>query len=365
MIYERRYLQYNNLVFDGYDMISDFNSEASFKGSSTEISYGHGSYRPFKANYLFVRERTVNMTITLKMKKIPCEYREYYVRFAMEELAKPGILWSIRNNELYWAVAVTENVAEVINNRKDIYEIDVSFIIPGGIWHKADKQKTFLLPYDVCLFMECKGYKTLHPCKESAGGDCCESCAEEKISEKANCFCCCTNDLTPDMALCYHEDELQEFYTCNTPFQLVIDCDAAEKFNHDEYFGQRLCTEDGCESSVIAGQIYSETEIPTEDVTVVLKGKMTNPWITINDNTNIIKGEYDGTLVIKSNGDVYYITGEDCKCETLLDPTVWVIPSGEEYGWTIYPGTNRVVINLNNCCQGVACVWIQHDAIAL
>lgn len=364
MIYQRRYLQFNDLVFDGYDMISDFNSEVSFKGSSTEYTFGHGSYRPFKTNYLFVRERTVNMTISLNMKKIPCEYREYYIQFATEELARPGILWSIKNGEVLWAVAVAENVSEVINLRKDIYELDVSFIIPGGIWHKADKQKTFMLPYDVCLFMECKGYKTLHPCKDSDGGGCCEGCVAEAIAQDSNCHCCCVDAITADMALCYHLDELQDFYTCDTPYQLVYDCVAAEKFNHEKFFGQRLCTHDPCDDSMIVGRIYSETDIPTDDVTVIIDGKMKNPWIEINGNTNIIEGEYDGSLIIKSSGDVYYQKSECCEPE-LLDPSVWIVPAGNVYGWTINPGENSVIVRLNECCVGVACVYIQHDSITI
>lgn len=364
MIYTRRYLQYNDLVFDGFDMISDFNSEVSFKGSSTEYSYGHGSYRPFKANYLFVRERTVNMTISLKMKKIPCEFRPFYIQFALEELAKPGILWSIRNNELLWAYAVTENVAEVINNRKDIYEIDVSFIIPGGIWHKADKQKTFLLPYDVCLFMECKGYKKLYPCKSSEGANCCESCIEERIQENNNCHCCCVDDLTPDMALCYHEDELQRYYSCDTPYQLVYDCVRANKFNNEKFLGQRICNHDVCEDSMIVGKFYSETDIPTEEMTIIIDGKMKNPWIEINGNTNIIEGEYEGSLIIKSNGDVYFQWDECCEPE-LLDPSVWIVPTGNVYGWTINPGENSIIVRLNECCGGISCVYVQHNPITI
>lgn len=365
MIYERLYIQFNDLVFDGFDMISDYDGDVSFKGSSQEYSYRHGSYRPFKANYLFVAERTLSITITLNMKKLPCDFRKYYIRFVNEQLAKPGKLWSVKNGELLWAIAAVDGISENYSRRDEQLVYDINFVIPGGIWYKADKQKTFLTPWDICTFMECMDYRTYQPCR-SAGGDtnCCDICENIALEEKTDCSCCCENDLTPDMALCYHLGELHNFYSCFSKYKIVYDCIAAEKFNKDEHFGQRLCTEDGCEDSVIAGQIYSETEIPTEDVTVIIRGKMVNPWITINDNTNIIEGEYDGTLIIKSNGDVYYQKSECCDPE-LLDPSVWIVPEGEIYGWTINPGTNKVIINLNACCQGSACVWIQHEAIAL
>ena len=352
MIYERLYLQFNDLVFDGFDMISDYDEEITFKGSSTEYSYGHGAYRPFKRKYLFVSETSVSLTITLKLKKVPCDQREFYVRFVKEELAKPGKLWAIENGTLIYAIAAVENISPNFSRSKDKLEYNVSFVIPGGLWYKADKRKTFLVPYDVCYLMDCKGYRKINEC------DCCGCEADE-----VDCSCCC-DSITEDMALCHHEDELQAYYSCFTPYRVVYDCDLAQKFSANKYLGQRLCVKDVCGDSVIAGRIYSETEIPTEDVTVIISGKMKNPWIDINGNTNIIEGEYDGDLIIKPNGDVYYKQGECCQGD-LLDPTVWSVPAGNEYKWTINPGYNSVVVHLNECCVGATCVYVQAEAIAL
>ena len=116
---------------------------------------------------------------------------------------------------------------------------------------------------------------------------------------------------------------------------------------------------------MITGRIHSETEIPTEDVTGILSGKMTNPWIEINGNTNIITGEYDGDLIVKPNGDVYYTENRECCEPTLLEPDVWVIPEGQRWGWEVIPGDNSIVIHLNNCCHGASCVWLQYESIAI
>lgn len=359
MIYERLYIQFNDLVFDGFDMISDYDSELTFKGSSTEYSYGHGSYRPFKRNYLFVAERSVTMTITLNLVKIPCDQRRFYIKFAEEELAKPGKLWCIKNGELLWAVAVVENISENFSRSKNKLVYNISFVIPGGIWYKADTHKTFLLPWNVCSFMECKDFRDPEPCLE-----CCETCTDTLIN-KDDCSCCCTDSITEDMALCHHLDDLQSYYTCDTQYQIRYDCELAERFSHEKYLGSRLCVEDVCKDGIIAGQFYSNTDIPTEDVTVIITGQMHNPWITINDNTNIIEGDYDGALIIKPNGDVYYQKDKDGCCEPeLLDGTVWSVPSGNEYGWTVNPRTNSIIVNLNVCCNA-ACVYIQAEAIAL
>lgn len=371
MYYFKRYLQFNDLVFDGYDMISNYDEPLQYKGSSTAYSYGHGSYALFKSDVLYVSERQVNMTITLKLRKIPCEYREFYIQFAEQELGKPGRLWAIKNNEIIWAFARVNNMRPVNNGRQNEVEWDIEFIIPGGVWHKADKEKTFLLPYDPCSLMDCKGFYDYNPCAtQTGGGDCCEACEDNHImwGQIDGCGCCCDNDLKADMALCYHQKELQKFYSCDTPYQLVYSCEAAEKFSTEPALGQRLCVDDICDQSIIAGRIYSETDIPTENVTITLVGDSVNPRININGNVNVIEGEYSGKLTILPSGDIYYqpCGTEDCYCEPeLLEPSVWVIPEGNTYGWTIKPQLNSVIVELNICCSqcGMACIYIDHTAI--
>lgn len=367
MYFDKRYLQFNDLVFDGYDMISNYDEPLQFKGSSTAYSYGHGSYAPFKNSYLYVSERQVNMTITLKLKKLPCEYREYYVRFAIQELSKPGKLWAIRGNEVLWANARVNNLRPVNNGKHDEVVYDVEFVVPGGVWYKADKQRTFLLPYEICGLMDCKGFEEYNPCVTSkGGGDCCDACQTNRAEEihRDLCGCCCDTEVTPDMALCFHKDELQQFYGCDTPYQLKYDCEAAQRFSTEPALGQRFCVTDVCDESIISGRFYSETDIPTEELTITLTGDMKNPWITINGNTNIIEGEYHGKLIIHSNGDVYYEPDECCEPE-LLDITVWNIPKGMEYGWTVYPNLNSITVYMNNCCSqsGLACVYVDHAPI--
>ena len=294
------------------------------------------------------------MTITLDMAKIPCDERKFYIRFVDEQLAKPGKLWSIKNDTLLWAIAAVESISENYSRRQDRLIYDVNFVIPGGIWYKADMERTFLVPWDICTFMDCLGYKDVNPCCD------CESCSEPNNED----CCCCCDSVTEDMMLCKNLDLLQSWYTCDVGHKVVYDCEKAELFKHDRHLGQRLCVDDTCDVGVIAGQIYSDTEIPTEDVTIVLQGKMTNPWININGNINVIEGEYDGILTIRPNGDVYYSENECCEGE-LLDPSVWSIPEWNRWGWEIVPGNNSVIIYLNECCTGASCVWFQYNSIAL
>lgn len=357
--YTRRLVQFNNLVFDGADMLSNMDNSISFKGEGQSYSFAHGEYRPFKNDYLYLEAQTASATITLNMKRLPCEHRPFYGRFVKTELSRPGKLWAVEGHELLWTNAVVTNISPDLSSRENELELDIDFALYDGVWRKADKQKTFLVPYDICSMMDCLGYRTVNPCA-SLNGNCCEACndiTQEMLDN--SCVCCCADELDPSMALCYHLDELEGYYGCDAPFQIVYDCLKGNKFFD---LGDKLCEKDSC-SGIIAGRFYSETDIPTEEVNIIIDGHMKDPMIEINDNLNIIKGEYDGTLTIKANGDVYFAGERDC-CDTLLDPSVWSIPVNNRYGFTVMPGFNKVIINTNDCC-GMTCAYIQHNALTI
>lgn len=364
MYYDKRYLQFNNLVFDGYDMISSTDEQVTYKEAQAQpYSFAHGSYMPYKSDVMYVNAGSVSITLTFWLKKIPCDDRPFYLQFVDQELSRPGKLWALRNGEVIWAYASVRSKHPITTGEPFKAEYDIEFTLPEGIWHKADKQKTFVLPYNVCVMMECKGFEKYDPCyTASSGGDCCTACQEKKFIEdmRERCFCCCVDEITADMALCYHQKELQAFYGCETPFQLVYDCEHAEKFKTNDYLGQKICKSDPCEHMIV-GRFYSDTDLPVEDMTIIISGKMKNPAITINGNTNIIEGEYDGTLRIEPSGDVYYSSSECCD-GTLLDPGVWVIPESMDYGWRVYPQLNSLIIDVNDCCSMV-CAYIQSDSI--
>ena len=295
------------------------------------------------------------MTVILRMKKLRCDVRPFYVDFAIGEITKPGKLWKVQNGQIMWAYAVVENYDPHDDARENQFTFDIDFVLPEGVWHKADKQKTFLVPYDVCTFMECKNYRTIRPCCDEI----CQNCEDKKIQERRDNSCdCCCETLSKEMALCYNLDKIPDFYSrCASSYQIVYDCEFGQCTFGD--IGYKFCTEDCCDG-IIAGNFYSDTDITTRGIDIILKGKMHNPWITINDTKNIITGDYDGRLIVRSNGDVYY--ADNC-CETLLDPSVWTIPDGE-YGWEVHQGYNRIVVNMNACSMA-ACALVQVDALSL
>lgn len=370
MIHGRRYVQFNNLVIDTYDMVDRTDTDTSFKYTSHDKTFGHGNYAPFKRDYMFAEEGSVSMTLTLHTKKLPCDERPHYRKMAISELNKQGKLWAVQNGELIWAYAVVTSLGESVSWQRDLIVLNVDFRLPEGIWHKADMQKTFLRPYDVCGFMDCYDFMTLQPCAEQmkSDGDCCTECSSGKVEEHdAGCDCCYCDTLCKEMALCYNLDALQNAYGwCDDwAYQITYNCQKAQEFFGDAYVGQKFCEKEAC-SGVIAGILYANTDIPTSSFEITIHGHLYNPAITINDNTNIIKGDYEdenGILTIKSNGEVYW-RKSDC-CEDELQPaSAWQIPDGNTYGWELKPGNNRLVINTNSCC-GRACAYIGVDGYTL
>ena len=386
MNYERRYIQYNDLVFDGFDMLGEYDaSNVSFKVTTHARTGAHGSYAPFKRKTFLVEESSVSITIWLREKKLRCEDRPFYRSFVMEQLSQHGKLWAVQDNTLVWAYATVTSYGEMVDHLNGVLGIDVDFLLYEGVWHKADKQKTFLVPYDICTFMDCFDYKELQPCEMLEPAHCCpdgepaivdEAIVDESMIEtdsakqcwqkqpeiqtaKYCCECDC-NAVSKDMALCYHLDELQDVYrVCyNFGFRVVYDCEAAERFFGR--IGQEVCT-NACHNGMLAARIYSETDIPTDGINITLVGKMHNPYVEINGNGNWIEGDYDGTLRIESNGDVYYENG--CNCDEPLEPDVWKT-GGMTFGWTIVPRYNRVVINLGACC-GKACAYFDIDNLTI
>lgn len=356
MIYKRHYIQYNDLVFDDYDLISEDDATTSFKVSSTDYSYAHGAYLPFKSEYGLVNASRASLTIVLRMKSLPCEYRPFYRRFAVSQLARHGRLWAVQDNTLVWAYATPNNISESQASRKDTVELDVDFVIPEGVWHKADKQRTFLVPWDKCDFMECYDFKEVEPC---FSGDCCH-CDDTETAE--DCLCC-ECDISKDMALCYHTDEIQKFYDCRgAGYKVIYDCTLAEKYFGDfygkEHLGQKFCSKNG----IIAGLLYSDTDIDTTGVKITLHGPVKDPYVEINGNGNIISGEYTGVLTINPDGSV--TVGNDCTTCDPLSVSNWVIPEEMNYGWVIHPGNNRIVIETGECCE-MTCAYIEVDSLTI
>lgn len=352
MRYEKRYIQFNDLVFDSVDMLSSDDLTVSFKRKDTEYTYKHGSYVPHRTRGMLAEAANFSMTITLRMKRLPCDVRRLYPEFAKTQLAQIGRLWAVSNNTLLWAWAELQSFGEASTPKRDTLEYDVDVYLPEGIWHKSDPKKTFLVPWDICEFLLCEDHKEIENC------DCCTTCGEEI---DAGCCCEC---ITEDMALCHHMNDLQDFYSCDGPgYKIVYDCEAAERQNNSvsHYIGQKLCTERGR----IAGKLFYNGTLESSYVKIRFHGNVKDPKITINGNTNQILGEYEN-LRINPDGSVEYWT-EDCPRDVFaVDVDNWLTlrEEGNTYGWVIHPGNNSVIIETGTCC-GPVCAYFELDPITL
>lgn len=369
MLYKRRYIQFNNLVFGSVIDADDYT--ATWKTSDTEYGFIHGAYTPFKRKGGLLRSGRVSMTVVLNMQQLPCEDRPFYVRFVKNELATQGRLWAVQDNTLIWAYAYLTSYRESTRSRTNELEIDLNFELPEGVWHKADKRKTYLVPFDPCDFMDCYDYHEADPCVDN----CCDCDSKPMIDSRcytvdiACCDCkpikicdCDCDAVTKEQSLCMMKDVLQKFYDCEVQYRVIYSCIAAKKyfgdFLDDNRTGQKFCNDCG---GPISGRLYSDTDLPTDGVKITLRGEMQNPYIEINGNGNTIKGEYSGVLEIRPDGTVYAYKDENCPCEEPLPVDTWMIPSGMEYGWTVEQGYNRVIIDPGSCCH--ACAWIEVDAL--
>ena len=383
MRYRRHYIQYNDLVFDEIDMVDEDSYSAAFKSFESSYGFAHGSYMPQKKKGGLLRSGSVSMTLVFRMRKLPCEDRPYYIRFAKGQLTTQGKLWAVQDNTLIWANAYLTSYRESANSSTDELEIDVSFTLPEGVWHKANTLRTFLLPYDPCDFMDCYDFRDVELCRTHCCD--CEKKQEEKkcLTDTRRHHCgscegdCCTGECVPatdcdcgcdtadkEDALCFHKEDIQRFYDpCGAGFRILYSCRLADKyfsdFLSDNHVGQKYCNECG---GTIAGILYSDTDIPTEGVKIVLHGQMHDPYIEINGNGNYIRGDYDGVLEIHPDGSVYSHR-EDCHCDEPLPVDVWAIPAGMDYGWTVEQGNNRLIIDPGSCCH--VCAWIEVDALTI
>lgn len=363
----RRYVQYGELVFDVVEMVESDTYTSKTKSWDREYTFRHGSYYPKKRKESLWKMGQVSLTLILDPSKLPCEDRPYYIRFAKSQLDGMNRLWAVQGYELLWAWADVDSIREYHSERWNRVSFDVSFNLPEGIWHKADKQRTFLRPYDICDYLDCFDIPDVQPCNWSAeNGWCCDECRATAVEDT---FCdCCQFDcegVEKDQAYCYHVDDLRNMDDCSQwEYRLKYDCDAAQRFFgdflSDERLGQQFCTDCG---SIASGYLLSDTDIPTDDVKITLHGSMHNPYIEINGNGNWIRGDFEGVLEIYGNGDVYTYADEDGTCPRCdpLPPDIWVIPEGMTYGWTVKPGRNYVRIDFGDCCGG--CAYIEYSGL--
>lgn len=297
-ILNRKYLQFNDLVIDNYDMLSAGDLSGGFKTTTEEYSFGHGSYAAFKAKQQFSAEQSLSLTLKLDTRKLRVEQKKFYKEYVWTNLVKAGRIWAIEGTQILWAYAFVKDFSESYATEKDIVNIDVDLILYEGVWHKADPKKVFLKPYTACNFMECLDLREADECQED-----CLSCPPSSQEPCAKCACEC-DYLTKETSLCALQKEVSKvFYNyCGDSYQLIYNCEVGKKiWGTEKMLGHKICKAEACKD-IIAGQFYSDTLLESDRVMLTLIGEVKNPVITVNGNTMQILGDYTGRVTLTASG---------------------------------------------------------------
>lgn len=351
---KRKYLQFNNLVFDEYSVDVDYSS--TFRTGVTPYTYINGALPSTVQGTQLVDPQQLALTLRLSAKNVPCNEYHLYRDYILTNILKPGRLWAVEGRKVLWAYAFVSDYGEVYDNDFEQFEISLNFTVYEGFWHIADKRKTFLYPYNSCHFNLSDEYRT-------AEGDCC--CGECDIprSSCGTCLTYCTDDMMETLCASNADTFNGLYKSCAPEYRLEYDCDRAHRtWTAEELRGYKICKDAVCDGT-ISGRFYSDTLLDTTGVTLVLFGKFINPYIELNGNAFTISGEYDGELTLKSSGEMFYATGECCD-PVQLDPNLWSILYGSTFGLKVTHGWNTIYVETNDCCSA-ACVYYQVDAITI
>lgn len=358
-ILNRKYIQFNDLVIDNYEMLQSADLSGGFKTGTTEYSFGHGSYANFKAKQQFSLEQSLSMTLKLDTRKLSCDQKKFYKDYVFMNIVKAGKLWAIEGEQLLWTNAFIKDFSESYSMERHVVNIDIDLVLYEGIWHKADTKKVFLKPYAACNFMDCLDFQEVDECQ-----DCCISCSQTKHEPCPKCVCEC-EFLTGDNSLCELKKEVANaFYSqCGDTYQIIYNCEAGKKiWSEEKMLGHKICKAEPCKD-IIAGQFYSDTIMDSDKLTLTLIGAMKDPVITLNGNTMQILGEYNGKLTLTASGEIYYLEDQCCS-EKAININQLVIPSGSTFGFSVHHGTNGIIVETNNCCE-MTCVYVKVDRLTI
>lgn len=312
----RRYVQFNDLVFSGTESV-ELQSSESYAAKFEESSYTFksGSYIGLKSDTMIYESTEVAMVLHIPTVNWRITQVQAHQSYITSQLNRIGRLWAVdTGGQLIWAYALPKTIDKVsnwtINAKHKTIDIQVTFLLYEAKWHRADAKRTFLVDYSTCDFITVL-----------------DSCFQTSDCPNCNGFCSpnpcdiCNNhelELTGDMSICDMADEVQnDFYVlCNSRWRIVWDCEAGyDIWGCDAMLGQVICKETFPTKHqplpVMIDQIFSDTSIPSDAVTITLIGKFKDPSVTVNGYTIQIQGEYEGyTTIDQKNGIIY--TGKTC-----------------------------------------------------
>ena len=358
----RRFIQYNDLVFKGTRSINGTPSETiTTKYGSTEYLLRHGSYVTAQDTQLLIKEDKISLDLAIETTNWDLETVKAHVDFIKEQLITRGKLWAIdTGGTLIWANVLLDSYTPTYEwTYRDDGAIcfQVEFNNYSGVWHKADGNTTFLLPYELCSWTS-----MLANCFYNSDCDNCENTAwvERGFCENCALQCCELGDAEP---LCSLRGDIEEsfFSQCDSVYRVVHNCELGRNMlGSEKLWGQAFC--DTCIEDIFTTKFYADTVLKSRNITVTLYGEFENPEITINDTKVKLEGKFTkGYLSVSSDGRIYEIEqAVELQCEpTEISNTVLTLCDGK--WWTVEKGFNQLIV------QGITsshfCAFINYERL--
>lgn len=307
----RRYIQYNDLSFQGTSNVLNQSESFSLRVSKTARIFSDGSYVANQGNQLMVDNNTISLQLRLRTNNWSPENITVHRDFIMRELISPGKLWAIDTGyQLIWCNAYVTSVqlAKDWAVTDDNYLVfNVEFDNADGVWHKAKEQNVYLEEWDLCDFTQVKA-------------DCLESnsfCKNDDLVCVNNCECCESKceDITGMLSYCDAQADqvfCREFFEeCDSKYRIVYNCTkAVDECNIEDTYAIRECSY--CVNDVMVGEFYSDTVKDSGKWSVAVEGIFHNPVIEINGKTIKIKGDYNGVVTVDYQGNIRTAKNWNC-----------------------------------------------------
>ena len=307
----RRYIQYNDLSFQGTENVKNQSESLSFRLSKTARLFSDGSYVANSSRQLLVDSNSISLQLRLRTNNWSADNITVHRDFIMRELMVGGKLWAIDTGyQLIWCNAYCTS----IQSAKDWVATDDGYLVfnvefdnPDGVWHKAKESHVYLEEWDLCDFTHMKA-------------DCLRQnsfCNNEDLICLNNCACCESSCKDVAGLLNYCEAQADAvfcrdfFEECDSKYRIIYNCRLGlDTCNLRDTYPIHKCAY--CVNDVMVGEFFSDTVKDSGMWSVAIEGIFKNPVIEINGVTIKLKGEYNGVVTVDYKGNVRTAKSWEC-----------------------------------------------------
>lgn len=362
----RRYIQFNDLVFQGIKSIDEQSESFSLRESKVSRTFANGSYVANRGDKSLIDTNTITLTIAIQTSLWNEEQVRTHYEFIIDQLTSPGKLWAIQTGlQLVWCNAYVTSIQPrnqwvVTDDGYLVFEVE--FDNPDGVWYKPKEPFTYLDDYELCSFI----------CMKAACRGRNKFCCNVPVNRTRICECCenkC-DDMEDMIPMCDFKYDIQYyndfFELCNGKWRVVYNCEKPklDGMGLNDLYPHTIC--DNCINDVLTGEFLSETVLPSYKWSVAIMGKFEDPIISLNDSQIKLKGKYEGVVTINYRGEVRFAKSWDMmrynyEKVSLANLTICDNAAGEPP--RVVKGRNKVsVVGVKSKS---ACVYIDYERITL